>query len=265
MLMAVRKNIDLLVAYFQLNLQAAMAYKTSFLLQVFGMFLNNSAFAFFWWLLFAKVGDIKGYGFSEVMLLWSLASSGFGLCFIVFGNARRLAEMVVKGELDSYLLQPKNLFFNILGSKTVVSAWGDLFYGVILFALISGLNPRKWLLYIIFTITCSILYLSSLVAVHSLSFFFGNISALADLFFEFLITLSIYPSTMFEGIVKGILFSVIPAGFATMIPVTVIQSFDMKFFGIILIVTAIWFWLAYIIFNQGVKHYESGNLMIQKL
>ena len=63
--------------YFRFNLSASMAYSTSFLVQVFGMALNNGAFVIFWLVLFEQIGgEIAGYGFEQVMFLWSLAASG---------------------------------------------------------------------------------------------------------------------------------------------------------------------------------------------
>lgn len=152
MLTVVKKNLIMMAAYFKLNLSASMEYRSSFLIQVFGMFLNNASFAFFWWLLFEKVGgDIGGYGFDEVMLLWAFASSGFGLMFVFFGNAIRLCEMILKGEIDSYLLQPKNVLVNVVASKSITSGWGgDIVYGIMLFFIIRGLDIKGFLVFLIF-------------------------------------------------------------------------------------------------------------------
>ncbi len=272
MLMAVRKkmhyarkNIQLLGAYFKLNLSASMEYRTSFIIQIFGMFLNNLSFAFFWWLLFERFETIGGYGFNDVMLLWAFASSGFGLCFILFGNLRRLVDIIIKGELDSYLLQPKNVLLNVIGSSTRVSAWGDFVYGIILFFIIKGFAPMNILMFVFFTITACLLYSSVMITFSSLAFKFGNINSLATLAVEFMITLSIYPADMFQGFVKFILFTVLPAGFATMVPVNLLTEFDLKWFLMLIIVTVIWVVLAFASFYRGLKRYESGNLMVQKM
>lgn len=261
----IKGNIDMLKAYFKFNLSAAMEYRTSFLVQVFGMFLNNLSFAFFWWLLFQRFDNIGGYEFREVMLLWAFSSAGFGVCFIVFGNANRMVEIIVKGELDSYLLQPKNVLLNVIGSKTNVSAWGDLVYGVILFHIVEGISLRGGILFITFTLTAGILYASVLVTFNSLAFHFGNVSSLATLAFEFIITLSIYPADMFQGIIRLILFTVLPAGFMTMVPINLINDFSIKWFLLLLAVVGIWSSVAFTVFYKGLKKYESGNLMVQKM
>lgn len=261
----IKGNMGMLGAYFKLNLSAAMEYRTSFIIQVFGMFLNNLSFAFFWWLLFDKFESIGAYGFREVMLLWAISSAGYGVSFIVFGNSNKLVEIIVKGELDSYLLQPKNVLLNVIGSRTAVAAWGDLLYGIILFIVVDGLTLRGSLLFTIFIITAALLYCSVLTTFNALAFYFGNVRAIANLAFEFTITLSIYPTDMFKGLIRVILFSVIPAGFITMVPVNLIDEFDYKLFLLLIGVVVIWITIAFTMFYKGLKKYESGNLMVQKM
>ncbi len=261
----IRGNIDMLGGYFKLNLSSAMEYRTSFLIQTFGMFLNNLSFAFFWWLLFERFSSIGGYGFKDVMLLWSFSSAGFGVCFILFGNITRLVEMITQGELDAYLLQPKNVLLNTISSKTNISAWGDLFYGIIIFFLVEGFSFKGSFLFIYFTITGGAIFAGVLIIANSMAFWYGNISSLAGLVFEFLITTSIYPADIFRGIIKFILFTILPAGFISMVPVRLINNFDLKWFLLLSLVSGIWIIISFFVFSKGLKKYESGNLMVQKL
>ncbi len=57
----------------------------------------------------------------------------------------------MNGELDTYLLQPKNVYLNVYCSRMLVSAWGDLVYGFVLMFLVYGFAPLKLLLFILFT------------------------------------------------------------------------------------------------------------------
>ncbi len=262
---SVKGNIGMLKAYFFLNISAAMEYRTSFLLQVFGMFLNNLSFAFFWWLLFERFQSIGGYGFREVMLLWAFSSAGYGVSFVVFGNSNKLVEIILKGELDSYLLQPKNVLLNVIGSKTNVAAWGDLLYGIILYHIIEGISLKGSLLFVVFTLTAALLYTSVMTTFNASAFYFGNIRALANLAFEFTITLSIYPTDMFKGFIRVALFTIIPAGFITMIPINLVDHFELKSFILLLLAVISWMLIACIVFYKGLKKYESGNLMVQKM
>lgn len=265
MLTAVKTNLAMFFAYFKLNLSSSMAYRTSFLMQTFGMFLNNASFAFFWWLLIERIGTIGGYGFEDVMMLWALSSTGFGIQAVAFGNAGRISEMVLKGEIDSYLLQPKSVLLNLIASRTRISGWGDIIYGIVLFFLIRGFDPVGFLLFLLFSATAAMLFVSVLVTFNSLTLYLGNVATVARLAFEFIITLSIYPATIYRGVIKVIVYSLLPAAFISFVPARLISDFDLKWMGILFIMTAVWVFVAFLTFNGGLRKYESGNLIVQKL
>jgi ABC-2 type transport system permease protein len=265
MLMEVRKSLKLMLYYFKFNISSVMEYRVSFLVQSFGMILNNAAFIFFWWILFSNVSSIGGYSFKDEMMLWAITSTSFGLCFVSFGNVTQITRMILNGELDTYLLQPKDPLTNIVCSRTVVSAWGDFLYGIILFFFIKGFDIRGFLLFLLFCITGALLYASVLISFHAPSFFSGNTEGLANLVIEFLISFTIYPEGIFRGGVKFILYTVIPAVFIVYIPASVIKQFSIIMMLEVLVVAVIWVVIAYFIFYQGLKRYESGNLIVNKL
>lgn len=265
MLTEVKKNINLIKTYFKFNLSASMEYRASFLIQTFGMIINNASFIFFWLILFNNVNDIGGYGFKDVMLLWAISSTSFGMTFVLFGNVRRITEMVMNGELDPYLLQPKGVLINIISSSTVVSAWGDVFYGLILFLFMYGFNIYYIVLFVLFNITATILFTSILIVANSLTFYIGNAQGISNLVFEFLITFSIYPEGIYKGFSKFIIFTIIPAAFVSLIPVRILKVFSLKWFMILLFTVIVWAILANVVFYKGLKKYESGNLIINKL
>lgn len=265
MLMEVKKSLRLMKYYIKFNISSVMEYRTSFLIQCFGMALNNSAFIFFWWILFENVNDIGGYTFQDEMMLWALISASFGICFVLFGNVNRITKMILNGELDTYLLQPKDPLINILCSKTIVSAWGDTLYGIVVFFVIRGLDIKGFLLFLLFCITGALIFASVLVSVHALSFYTGNTESLTQLVTEFMISFSIYPEGIFSGGMRFVLYTLIPAAFMVYIPAGVIKQFSLPMLLGVLGVALVWILIAYSMFYRGLKRYESGNLIINKL
>lgn len=265
MLTEVKKSLKLMLYYFKFNLSSSMEYRVSFLVQTFGMALNNSAFIFFWWILFSNVTTIGGYGFKDEMMLWAVMSTSFGITFVVFGNVGQITKMILNGELDTYLLQPKDPLINIVCSRTTISAWGDTLYGIILFAFLRGFDIKGFLLFMLFCITGSIIFSSVLITFHSLSFYTGSMESLTQLVTEFLISFSIYPEGIFKGGVRFILYTVIPAAFIVYIPAGVIKQFSIFNLLEVLGIAALWILIAYAMFYNGLKKYESGNLIINKL
>ena len=154
---------------------------------------------------------------------------------------------------------------NILCSKTIVSAWIDTLYGIILFFIIKGFDIRGFLLFLLFCITGALIFASVLVTFHALSFYAGSAEGLAQTVTEFFISFSIYPEGIFNNAVKYVLYTVIPVAFIVYIPAKVINQFSIIMLLEVLGVTLLWMVIAYTVFYRGLKKYESGNLIINKL
>lgn len=265
MLTEVKQHLRLLWLYFKFNLSASMEYRGSFLLQVFGMVLNNASFIFFWWIIFGRTGSIKGYRFEDILYMWAISTAAFGFAFVVFGNIRNITNIIVNGDLDSYLLQPKDAYLNVLCSRTMISAWGDLAYGFILFVVVDGLHPLRLLLFLLFTVLGGLLMGSVIAAAETLTFFIGNASAIGRLATEFLISFTVYPESIYKGLVKWILYTLMPAGFIVFMPIKILKAFSWGNLGILLVIDSIYVLGTYALFQKGLKRYESGNLITTKL
>lgn len=259
--------MKLIWQYLKFNIAAAMEYRVTFLIQTLGMVLNNAAFIFFWWILFENINTIGGYGFTDVMLLWSFCSASFGLCFIIFGNLSQLSRLILEGELDSFLLQPKDVLLNVLCSRSQISAWGDLLYGGLLFVMTmhGQLTLATFALFLLFVMTSAVIFSSVLIIAHSLTFYFGDFTAVANLVTEFMITFSIYPEGIFSQGLRMVLYSVLPIGFMAYLPARNILAPSGPLVVLILGASIFWAGLAYWVFYRGLKRYESGNLMGVKL
>lgn len=261
----VKKHIKLVFKYFTFNLSALTEYRTSFIVQVFGMALNNASFAFFWWVLFDKIGTgIGGYGFQDVMFLWAVASTGFGIANVFFSNARSISGMIITGELDTYLLQPKNPLINSISARMSATAWGDVIYGIVLMILIKA-TPGMWLMFGIGIFTAALLMTAISVAGHSLTFYFGNMEAVGRSLWEFTITFSIYPESIFKGPLKALIMTALPIGFITHVPLRLAKEFSFGTFFLLLGVTAAYCLFAFVLYMKGLKRYESGNLIITRM
>jgi viologen exporter family transport system permease protein len=98
-----------------------------------------------------------------------------------------------------------------------------------------------------------------MVIAGSLAFWMGSAEAAAFQAQQAVITFSWYPGAMFHGWLRVLLFTAIPAGFISHIPVELLRSFDpTPFMGLIGIASA---GLAGGVFRIGLKRYESGNLV----
>ena len=259
--MAVKNNLKMIFSYLKLNLKKEWKYKPSFFMQIIMMILNDLFFIIQWVIIFKLVDNIGGYGFNETMLLWAIAAGGYGFSHTFFAGAWSIKDIVYEGKLDVYLTQPKNVLLNVSCSSTEVSGIGDMMYAFVVLAIIRA--PWYWyLLMFPVMILAGLVYVSVYIVYVSLCFYIKQGDAVAKSVESTINKIGNYPSAIFNTIIKGLLFTLIPAFFYTFVPA---QYFFLtpNIWWILgsLAVTISWVVLAFVLFNRGLKKYNSGNLM----
>jgi len=248
--------------YMRANLQGALEYRLSFFSQVFAMLLNDAMWLVFWIAYFDKFQPVAGWGREEIVTLWAVAAAGYGLSTTVCGNLFRLARVIVQGELDFYLALPKPVLPHILISRMNLTAPGDILFGLIGFGVVAHPTAAQWLLFAVFTLTTAAIFVGFGVLTQSITFWLGNAEGLAQQLSNALINFSTYPTSIFSGAVKIVLFTLIPAGFIAYVPVRNLQEFSRPWFFGLLAFTAAIVLAGWAVFRAGLRKYESGNLVI---
>jgi ABC-2 type transport system permease protein len=257
--MKTRTNLAFLLTLYKTNLKANLALRGSFLTQAGLMIANNFILFSIWWIFFQKVPEIRGWKLSEVAALYGIVTGGFGLAVIFGGGVLTLSRMIAEGELDSFLIQPKNILVHIVASRSSVSGYGD-FLGALLFLGMSGYVGLSNLpLILVLLISSAIFFLSTAIIIHSFAFWLGAIESLARQFFELVVIFSVYPQSAFSGFLKLVLFTLIPAGFIGYLPVELLMNFSWLQLAAILAGAGTYVGLATAIFYFGLRHYESGS------
>ncbi len=248
----------------RLNLMSAMAYRFSFLSQIVFMMLNNCFFLLFWWIFFSRFQDVQGWNLPDVVVLFAIVATSFGFGAVVFGNVFRLSTIIQDGQLDYYLSLPPDPFRHILISRMHVSGLGDIIFGILIFIFFVPFSWLKLILFFALSGISGLVFISFAVIAHSLSFFMGSSEGISRFLFESLLTFSMYPESMFSGMAKILLYTIIPAGFVGYIPASLLRDFSSTlFFGMIAFAAGIsifarWF------FYFGLRRYESVNLIFQR-
>lgn len=260
-----KKHLKIIACYFRLNLASALEYRSSFFMQAFGMALSNSAFIFFWWVAFGQLGgDIAGYSFRDVMFIWAVTSTAFGLSNILFANAGNLSRLVITGELDTFILQPCNLLMNVLCAKTSLAAYGDLAYGIVLMALTQGADLMAWVFFAVAAILGGSLMCAVTLSANVLSFYLGDATMIGSMVSEFLINFSIYPETIYGSFMRAVMYTIIPAGFIVHVPLRLARDFNPWLLLLLLLATCLYCAFGAWFFYRGIKRYESGNVIITR-
>jgi len=255
------KTARLVFGYLRHNMMSAMAYRGAFLLQVFGMVLNDAMLLFFWWVLFDRLPTLRGWDLSGVMTIYGVVAFGFGGANVVCGNSFRVAQTITSGDLDYYLVLPADPLVHLLVSRMSISAWGDVLFGLVVFLIAS---PTPWAslpLFLFLGMTTGLIMVAFGMLAGSLAFWVGNADNLATQAINALITFGLYPVEIFPGLVRVLLYTLIPAGFVGSMPASLLSDFDWGRMGVLLAFTAGIALAARAVFALGLRRYESGNLV----
>jgi len=264
--MEVRKMNQLRVMMLSIkyNIMKQMTNKVTFLTNIIFMILNDATFIIQWIILFGIKKDFGGYELNNVLVLWGLAATVFGFSRLFFYKAFELPDLIVNGKLDSFLVQPKNVLISVITSDTSISAIGDILYGFIV-VLFCHLSLAQFGLYVLFSITGSIIITAFTIILSCVCFKFVKGDVLVDTLSGAVISFATYPDTIFKNVVKLIFYTIIPVGLTNYLPLHIIIKFDLGSLFIVLGVTVISVILAFVLFNKGLKSYSSSNLMSSRV
>lgn len=252
------------VTCWKLNLASAMEYRLSFMLLAGMMFVNNFIWLFFWQLFFERFPVVQGWELRDVMLLWAVSAGGFGWASMLFGNFHRIAAIVSSGQLDVFLSQPKPILLNVLISRMSITAAGDFIFGIVVFAMVGDLTLAGIAAFALGLLISGTLFIGVMIAAGSFAFYIGNAEGLSQQAFNMFIALTTYPSAIFRGWVKLLLFTVVPAGVISFLPIGLMRNFDPWFVAGALAMTALFVGIGTALFRSGLKRYVSGNAIAMR-
>ncbi|MBT7497642.1 hypothetical protein HN662_04890 [Candidatus Woesearchaeota archaeon] len=245
--------------YLKVALSTAMEYKINFIIQVLAMVFNDVVWIIFWLIFFNRFQNVGGWVLGDMLMLYAIITLSYGLSSVFFGNRNRIAEIVNQGKLDFYLALPKNVLFHVLISRSSFYGLGDVVFGIILAFIVLSLASLS--LFLILVLASTSILLSVAILSGSLAFFFGKAEATSRNIFMGTLSLASYPLSVYQGVTKFILLTIIPAGFISGVPVELLKSFNAQWFWLTIGFVVLIFSIATFVFYRGLKKYESGNLM----
>ena len=245
-------------------LMREMLNKVSFFSNVIFMMLNNASFIIQWLVIYSIKDNIVGYNIKDIILLWGMASVTYGVARFFFKNAFNLSNTITNGKLDAFLVQPKDILLSCITTDVEVSALGDILYGYIML-FIYGVTLKNFFIFTVCAVCGGLLLVSISVIFSSLSFWFVKADMVSDTANALMVNFATYPDGIFKGIAKIILYTIVPVGISTYLPVSIIREFNIFYFVIIIAVCVIMVSIAYLVFYSGLRRYSSSNLMIARI
>jgi len=260
----INKQLLWVMELLRFNLKSVLEYKAAFLMQVIGMMINNIGLISVWYLFFQIFNDVNGWSFKEMIGLHGFIALIYGITFSLGNGIRKISKNVNYGQLDKYLLLPKNPLLSVIFSETQISAVGDVAFGLVsltIYFTISNLQIAQLLILPLLVFFVLLVFSGFIICIQSLAFWIPNSEELSDSLFEFLLGPSLYPNSSFVGGIKIFFTFFIPAIVIGGLPINILLGLDISRVFLLTFLGLFWFVLSSLVFNHGLKKYESGNLV----
>jgi ABC-2 type transport system permease protein len=253
------KALSFVAALEAINLKNLLALRGAFWAQVVGMALNNLVFFAIWLVFFRRFEVVAGWRLADMAALYGMIATSFGLSAVLAGGAMRLSSLVLEGRLDVALVQPKDPLVHLVASRMRASGIGDVGSGLFLLCASGLVGWDTAPLALAGILAGATVLTATAVLVHSLVFFLGPVESLAKQLVEFLVAFSCYPETVASGLLRIALFTALPAGFVSWLPVSLVREFTWTGLLATLGGAALFGTLAVVVFRVGLRRYESSG------
>ena len=246
------------------NIQSSAELRTSFVMNIFGMAINNTAFIILWGFFVKSVGVIGGWTVADIIGLQGFVALCFGIVFSAGAGIRKLADYTASGAFDRFMLSPKNLLVRIATSSFGVSALGDIVFGIVclgIYAFLIHASIYQILLIALLVLISTIVFLAAAIAIYSTSFFFTDASSVTGSLFELFLTPSLFHGGAFQGVMRFIFTFIIPSLLIGALPVEAVRDISLPKLALVGVLSLLWLLISTKIFNRAIRKYESSNFM----
>jgi len=246
------------------NIQNSVELRGSFLINVFGMAINNLAFIFLWIYFIKSVGVIGGWQEIDIVGMQGFVALSYGFLSSMTMGIRKMPEYISSGAFDRFMLSPKNLLVRIATASFNASAVGDILFGLVCFivyAIVIQASFFQLIMMLVLVIFATIAFLAVIIIIGASSFFFIDAQAVTGGFFDFYLTPAMFHGGAFQGALRFIFTFIIPSLLIGTLPVEAVRTMSLEKLALIGGLAFSWFFISLWFFQHAVKKYESTNFM----
>lgn len=200
-----------------------LAYRTSFLLDLLAQVLGQCIELIAILVVFTQVSSLGGFDRGEVVLMYGLAATAFGLADLAVGQIEELPEYIRSGELDVLLLRPLGTLPQLLSADVSLKRVGRVAAGlVVLVWALAGAGitwtPARALLAATAPIVGAVILAAIWVAANSVSFWLVDGREVANSVTYGSNFSTSYPITVYGPWLRRILCFAVPGAFVAYFP-----------------------------------------------
>lgn len=235
----------------------AWSNRSAFWTQLLAMVANDIVWVLFWLIFFDRVGEVRGWGSDEVLLLFAVYTAAGGLVLGPLSNARRIGQLAADGELDAALTLPVPTLPYLLVRRLDATNLGDVVFGIALFVTVGDVTVGRALVFAGVVVAAAAVLTGFLVATGSVAFYTGR-GEVGDLGFHSVVLLAAYPADIFTGASRFLLHVVVPAAFVATVPSHLVEELEAADLAALAAAAAAFVLLGWATFTAGLRRYTSG-------
>ncbi|MFC4947055.1 ABC transporter permease [Pseudonocardia sp. GCM10023141] len=248
--------------------RAQLAYPGSFALDLIAQLLGQGIELVAILVIFTQVTSLGGFSAGEVLLIYGLAATAFGIADLTVGQIEQLPEYVRTGEFDVMLLRPLGALPQLLSADVSLKRVGRVVIGLgVLVWSLAHLNIHWTTLKVVVAIGTPLVGAVILgaiwVATNTVSFWFVDGREFANSLTYGSNFSTSYPATIYGPWLRGLLCFAVPSAFVAYFPtLALLDRADplglpeaLRYSSpLIAIVTVT---IAALIWRSGVRHYQG--------
>jgi ABC-2 type transport system permease protein len=175
-----------------------------------------------------------------------------------------IATLIAQGQLDVWMLYPRALLPHLLLGRMSATALGDALFGFVVYMAFVRPDPQHVVLFSALAISSAAVFVGFGILTGSVGFYLGNAATLAEQWRFAMLTFATYPATLFQGAVKVVLYTALPAILINYYPIEALRSMSLAHAGVAFVGSLLVLAAGVAVFHHGLRRYESGNLMAMR-
>lgn len=248
------------------ELKRMLEYKGDFIIGIIGFLLVQTSNLLFLTLVFSNIPSLMGWDYTQVVFIYGFSLIPKGIDHLFFDNLWSIGHFTVrKGDFDKYLTRPINTLFHVMVEKLQIDALGEFLMGVALVCVTLPKLQIEWsVLRVVLIIAvipfATLIYTGIKIATAAIAFWTkksGNITYMFYMVNDF----AKYPVGIYNRAIQTIITYIVPFAFTAFYPAYFFLTGENPLFniGMTVIISVILMSIGILIWNRGIKAYESAG------
>lgn len=255
-------NISLYFSFLKISLKEILIYRIDCIVGIFSQLVEQAVSLIFMLVIFQNTENIAGWDFKQILLLFGVTRISIGIVGYCFDALYEIGPKYIRnGEFDKILLRPVHPLISIIGDSREFVALADFIVGLVItiWMLVSLSIPITAILIIkiLFFSIIGALIVGGINTIFSIASFWSYRSNEVIWSVFRMYTITQYPLTIYNRILRIIMTAVLPFAFVAYYPTMAYLGLNTYMIYLSPIVAIVIWIVAVKLWNLALNKYRS--------